>query len=115
VHASYCRSRLLEDSHAGGLLGLWPHGRPGPSPFEVVEAGETERRLAAALASLPLAHREALLLVVIEGLQHAEAADICGVTTEAMRQRVSRARARLARRLTDSETPILATRKEITT
>jgi RNA polymerase sigma-70 factor (ECF subfamily) len=115
VHASYCRSRLLEDSHAGGLLGLWPHGRPGPSPFEIVEAGETERRLATALASLPLVHREALLLVVVEGLRHAEAADVCGVTTEAMRQRVSRARALLARRLTDSETPILASRKEITT
>src|SRR4030095_14765907 len=28
VHASYCRSRLLEDSHVGGLLGLSPPGRP---------------------------------------------------------------------------------------
>jgi len=66
VHASYCRSRLLEDAHAAGLMGLWPHGRPGPSPFEVVEASETERRLATALASLPLAYREAVLLVVVE-------------------------------------------------
>jgi RNA polymerase sigma-70 factor (ECF subfamily) len=115
VHASYCRSRLLEDSHATGLMGLWPHGRPGPSPFEVVEASETERRLATALASLPLAYREALLLVVVEGLRHSEAAEICGLTAEAMRQRVSRARALLARRLTDSEVPILASLKEITT
>jgi RNA polymerase sigma-70 factor (ECF subfamily) len=115
LHASYCRSRLLEDSHAGGLMGLWPHGRRAPSPFEVVEASETERRLAAALASLPLAYREALLLVVVEGLRHSEAAEICGVTAEAMRQRVSRARALLARRLTDAEVPILASLKEITT
>jgi RNA polymerase sigma factor (sigma-70 family) len=115
VHASYCRSRLLEDSHAAGLMGLWPHGRPVPSPLEAVEASETGRRLAAALASLPLAHREALLLVLVEGLRHSEAADICGVTTEAMRQRVSRARALLARRLTDSGEPILASLKEITT
>ena len=115
VHASYCRSRLLEDSHASSLMGLWPQGRSGPSPLEVVEANETERRLSTALASLPLAHREALLLVVVEGLQHTEAAEICGVTVEAMRQRVSRARALLARRLTESEVPLLASLKEITT
>jgi RNA polymerase sigma-70 factor (ECF subfamily) len=114
VHASYCRSRLLEDSHATSLMGLWPHGRPGPSPLEAAEASETEQRLATALASLPLAYREALLLVIIEGLRHSEAAEICGVTAEAMRQRVSRARALLARRLNDSE-PILASLKEITT
>ncbi|HLG53910.1 MAG TPA: sigma factor-like helix-turn-helix DNA-binding protein [Vicinamibacterales bacterium] len=96
-------------------MGLWPHGRPGPSPFEAAEACETERRLATALASLPLAYREALLLVVVEGLRHSEAGEICGVTAEAMRQRVSRARALLARRLTDSEAPIRASLKEITT
>jgi RNA polymerase sigma-70 factor (ECF subfamily) len=115
VHASYCRSRLLEDSHAADLMGLWPCARPGPSPFEVVEASEAERRVATALASLPLAYREALLLVVVEGLRHSEAAEICAVTTEAMRQRVSRGRALLARRLTDSEVSILASLKEITT
>jgi RNA polymerase sigma-70 factor (ECF subfamily) len=115
LHVSYCRSRLLEDSHIGGLLGLWPHGRPGPSPFEALEATETGQRLAAALAALPLAYREALLLVTVEGLPYSEAADICGVKAEAMRQRVSRARAQLARRLTDSEGPVLASLKEITT
>jgi RNA polymerase sigma-70 factor (ECF subfamily) len=115
VHASYCRSRLLEDSHTSDLIGLWPHGQSGPSPFEAMEASETGRRLATALASLPLAYREALLLVVVEGLRHSEAADICGVTTEAMRQRVSRGRALLARRVTDSEEPVLAALKEITT
>jgi RNA polymerase sigma-70 factor (ECF subfamily) len=115
VHASYCRSRLLEDSHIAGLMGLWPHGRHGPSPFEAMETRETERRLAAALASLPLAYREALLLTGVEGLRHSEAAEICGVTAEAMRQRVSRARALLARRLTDAEAPSLASLKEITT
>jgi RNA polymerase sigma-70 factor (ECF subfamily) len=115
LHASYYRSRLLEDSHAADLMGLWPHGRPGPSPFEVVEANQTSRRLATALASLPLAYREALLLVAVEGLRHSDAAEICGVTTEAMRQRVSRARSLLARRLADAETPFLAALKEVTT
>jgi RNA polymerase sigma factor (sigma-70 family) len=115
LHVSYCRSRLLEDSHMAGLLGLWPHGRPGPSPLEAMENTERGRRLAAALASLPLVYREALLLVTVEGLPYSEAADICGVKAEAMRQRVSRARALLARRLADSERPILASLEEITT
>jgi RNA polymerase sigma-70 factor, ECF subfamily len=115
LHANYRRSRLLEDSHAAGLLGMWPDARPGPSPLEAVEASETGRRLAMALASLPLAYREALLLVAVEGLRHSDAAEICGVTTEAMRQRVSRARALLTCRLTEAEMPILASLKEIAT
>ena len=115
LHASYCRSRLLEDSHAAGMIGLWPYGRPGPSPFETVEANEAKRRVAAALAALPLAYREALLLVDVEGLRHSEAAEICGVTSEAMRQRVSRARALITRRLDDAEVSSLASLKEITT
>lgn len=115
LHASYCRSRLLEDSHTSSLLGLWPHGCTQPSPFEAAEANEAARRLAAALASLPLAYREALLLVPVEGLRHSEAAEICGVTTAAMRQRVARARALLARRLCEAETPRLSCLKEATT
>jgi RNA polymerase sigma-70 factor (ECF subfamily) len=115
LYASYCRSRLLEDSHAAGLMGLWPHGQPGPSPLEAAEASEAGRRVATALASLPLQHREALLLVAVEGLRHSEAAEVCGVTAGAMRQRVSRARVLLARRLAEDELPRLAPLKEITT
>jgi RNA polymerase sigma-70 factor (ECF subfamily) len=115
LHASYCRSRLLEDSHATSLIGLWPHGRPEPSPLETLEATEAGQQVATALASLPLAYREALLLVVVEGLCCPEAAEVCGVTPEAMRQRVSRARALLARRLTDSDVPMLTSLREITT
>ena len=71
--------------------------------------------MARALASLPLACREALLLVVIDGLRHSEAAEVCGVTTEAMRQRVSRGRALLVRHLTDAEVRVLVVMKEVTT
>ena len=80
----------------------------------VVHVGGAGCALARALASLPLMYREALLLVAIEGLRHSEAADICGVTVEAMRQRVSRARTLLARHLTAEEAPMLAALKEIT-
>jgi len=95
------------------LLGLWPNGRPGPSPLECVEADETQRRVAMVLASLPIAYREALLLVVIEGLRHSEAAEICGISTDAMRQRVSRGRALFARHMKDGEAPAPASLKEV--
>ena len=55
-----------------------------------------------ALAGLPVLYREALLLVGVEGLRPAEAAVVCGVSPEAMRQRLSRARALLAERLEDA-------------
>src|SRR5688500_18468256 len=33
LYISYRRSRMLEDSHAVGLIGLWPSGSGMPSPF----------------------------------------------------------------------------------
>jgi RNA polymerase sigma-70 factor (ECF subfamily) len=74
-------------------------GTPRPSPFESTVARETGRRIEAALAELPAEHREALLLVAVEGMRPAEAAGVCGLTPEAMRQRICRARTALARRL----------------
>ena len=115
LHASYRRSRLLEDSHAADLIGLWPSGSPQPTPFEATAAGETGRRVEAALGALPVAYREALLLVVVEGLRPAEAAGVCGITPEAMRQRLSRARALLSRTLDENSVPGLAALKEVTT
>jgi RNA polymerase sigma-70 factor (ECF subfamily) len=115
LHASHCRSRLLEDTHAAGLLGLWPSGRSEPSPLVAAEANETQRRVMRALASLPLTYREALLLVGVEELQPAEAAAICGVSSVAMRQRLSRARALLARHLREDDVPRLSVLKEIKT
>jgi RNA polymerase sigma-70 factor (ECF subfamily) len=113
LHASHCRSRLMEDSHAAALIGLWPSGQRQPSPFEAIEANEAQEHMAKVLASLPLRYREALLLVVVEGLPHSEAAEICGVTTEAMRQRLSRARALLVRRMTEATVSGLESLKEI--
>jgi RNA polymerase sigma factor (sigma-70 family) len=114
LHASYCRSRNLEESHTAGLLGLWPSGSPGPTPLQAAEASEAQGRIASALASLPTRHREALLLVAVEGFTPAEAAAACGVSAEAMRQRLSRARALLARRLSDAAEPALTSLKEVT-
>ena len=99
LYVSACRSRLLEQSHATDLIGLWPGGAPAPSPFDEIAANEADRRLESALAALPRPHREVLLLVGVEGLTPAEAAVVCGVSPEALRQRLRRARSGLASRL----------------
>jgi RNA polymerase sigma-70 factor, ECF subfamily len=113
LHASYCRSRLVEESHAPALMTLWPAGTPRPSPFEEAAASQVERRIEAALAELPLPSREALLLVGVEGLQPAEAAAVCGITPEAMRQRLSRARALLSQRLESLPDPVRHVLREV--
>ena len=93
VYVSHCRSRSREDSQPGSLLSLWPAA--DPSPFDETAAKQLEKRLDAALAKLPQSYRDVLQLVSVDGLRPAEAAEVCGVTPETMRQRLSRARARL--------------------
>jgi RNA polymerase sigma-70 factor (ECF subfamily) len=112
LYASYCRSRLLDYDAVAGLH-LWPVQRSGPSPFEAAVAGELQKRVEVALATLPGTYREALLLVALEGLTPAEAADVCGVTPEAMRQRLSRARGLLAKRLDAATASSLAVLREV--
>jgi RNA polymerase sigma-70 factor, ECF subfamily len=102
LHVSYCRSRSLEASHTVDAVSLWPILRVA-SPFEQTATHELERRIEAAIATLPAAFREVLLLVAVEGLRPAEAAVVCGISPDALRQRLSRARALLARRLEESE------------
>lgn len=96
LYVSYCRSRLLDyDARAA----MWPVPPPHPSPFEAAAATELQKRVEVILATLPGTYREALLLVAQEGLTPAEAAAVCDISPEAMRQRLSRARAMLAKRL----------------
>jgi RNA polymerase sigma factor (sigma-70 family) len=112
LHVSYVRSRALEDSAFEGLIGLWPWGATRCSPFEAAAASELQRRIERALAEMPLASREVLLLVCVAGLDQSEAAAVCGISAEALRQRLSRARAALARALAkDSST--IAVLKEV--
>ena len=115
LHVSYCRSRMLEDAQTADAIGLWPLGTPRPSPFESTVANETGRRLDEAIAALPAAHREALLLVAVEGMRPGEAATVCGITPEAMRQRLSRARAAIASHLDEADTTLLINLKAVTT
>jgi RNA polymerase sigma-70 factor (ECF subfamily) len=97
LHVSYVRSRLLEDSAVVAVMALWPCSIARSSPFEDAAASELQRRIERGLASLPLASREVLLLVGVAGLDHKDAAAVCGISQEAFRQRLSRARAALSR------------------
>ena len=99
LHVSYQRSRALEDSAAASLMALWPINLARASPFEAAAASELERRIERALAGMPAASREVLLLVGVAGLDHSDAADVCGVTPEALRQRLHRARETLSKAL----------------
>jgi RNA polymerase sigma-70 factor (ECF subfamily) len=114
LHASYCRARLVEHAHAAGLA-LWLSPAPQASPFEALAASETLRQIETSLAALPVAYREALLLVAAEGLSPSEASAVCGISPEAMRQRLSRARAFLARRLQAAGESGLALLREVKT
>lgn len=77
-------SRLLE-------LATRPTPRE-PSPSEVGAARDLLARTERAVAELPAAQREVFVLVAAEGLEPAEAAEILGITPEAARQRLARAR-----------------------
>ena len=66
-----------------------------------VTAGMASRRLAAALARLPAAYRDPLLLVAWGGLSYEETAAALAIPKGTVRSRVSRARARLRRTLGD--------------
>ena len=83
----------------------------------VDQAVDARRDLERALASLPAIHREILVLIGCEGLETAQAAAVLGLTAEAVRQRLARARAALAAALAPAEDAgsrrVVAFRKEI--
>jgi RNA polymerase sigma factor (sigma-70 family) len=109
LYLSECRARVLEQSDED----IVSHASPAPSPFEETAANESQRRLEAALASLPLHYREVLLLVAVNGLSTAEAAAVCGISNDAVRQRLSRGRAMLAERMAAATLPHLKAREVI--
>jgi RNA polymerase sigma factor (sigma-70 family) len=82
-----------------------PERDSGPDPADDVAGRvDDERRMRdilAAVRGLPRAEREAVALCLWSHVPYADAAAILGVTEAAVRSRVSRARARLNRMLTD--------------
>lgn len=112
LYMSYCRSRAREQAYTSELILLWPGEFPR-SPFDLALFNEYEQRLEAALAELPPADREVLLLVSVEGLRSADAAAVCGISAEAFRQRLSRARALLSKRMDGNERSEVLRPKEV--
>jgi RNA polymerase sigma-70 factor (ECF subfamily) len=97
------RWRLLDGNRVQELFRTNLGAEASASPFEMLAATELERRLERALAALPLKYREVLLLVVIEGMTPAEAAQVCELKPEALRKRLQRAREMLAKHLAGAE------------
>jgi DNA-directed RNA polymerase specialized sigma24 family protein len=60
-------------------------------------------------------YREAILLVAFEGLKPIDAALVCGITPEAMRQRISRARALIDKHLQEAGAGPAVSLKAVTT
>jgi RNA polymerase sigma factor (sigma-70 family) len=99
LHASWCRHRALDGTRIADAPASWPQPPRGESPFEATSRSETERRLERALARLPLSDRELLLLAAVEGVPPGEVAADLGLSPEAVRKRLQRARERLAAEL----------------
>jgi len=110
LYWSFRRDSLVREASVPELLTLWPSLTQWPSPFDLTAAGELERRVERALSTLSPQYREAILLVGHEGMSASDAAVVCGITAEAMRQRLSRARTELADKL--RETPAVAALKK---
>jgi len=91
LYLSHRRWSLLDGSRLEQLLAF--KGRTVPTPEERAAASEEQLLLTRAFERLPLKYREALALVVREGMEPAEAAGVLGIKPEAFRQRLARARA----------------------
>jgi RNA polymerase sigma-70 factor (ECF subfamily) len=96
LHASRRRWALVDE---GALAVIRIRRATDETPFDLASAGETERRLEAAIGALPERDREVLLLVAVERFEPAEAARILGIAPAALRQRLHRARERVAARM----------------
>lgn len=75
-----------------------PIQAPGPDPEHSLSQQERHERLRAAVQALPLGLRQVVVLS-LEGLSHAEVADIVGLTENNVAVRLTRARAALSRLL----------------
>ena len=72
-----------------------------PSPYEITAAAEDREKVRSALLSLPADYKSALLLREYEGLSYSEIADVLGISEGTVKSRISRARAALAKKLTE--------------
>lgn len=98
LYVSQWRSAQAARALTGDLL---PPEPVAASPFEAAAETQTAARIERAIAALPASYREILLLCAVEGLAPRDAATILGLSPEAARQRLSRARAMIEAALGD--------------
>jgi RNA polymerase sigma-70 factor (ECF subfamily) len=96
------RSAWLTAKHWVELVARTAPAAP-PSPDTLTVVRELSQRTSEAITRLPPNLREAILLVGVQGLEPSEAAAVVGLSPEAMRQRVARARQALKDDLTRTE------------
>lgn len=96
VFVSHLRNRGRDPGRTGELGALEFRTAPEPGPLEVLAGRETVRCMERAIQRLPLADRETILLVAAGGMAPIEAAGVLGIRPDAFRQRLARARSRLA-------------------
>lgn len=77
----------------------------GPGPDRGLEAADTGKRVAAAMAALPERQREAVTLCHYQELSNIEAAQLMGVSVEALESLLSRGRRALRAALSDMVEP----------
>jgi RNA polymerase sigma-70 factor (ECF subfamily) len=93
-HRNAMRAQVFDEQRRAGA-GAEPVVHP-PLPDAQADQRRRAERVTAAFAGLPEAHREVLLLCLVEGLATQEVAGILELSPEAVRKRLSRARAELA-------------------
>jgi RNA polymerase sigma-70 factor, ECF subfamily len=103
LFVSHRRSAILDRDRLDQLTRIGA-GR-GLTPFDDLAGTEARGRLEAALAALPEAYREVILLVAVERMTPADAAAVLAIKADALRQRLSRARAMLEDALVEPAEP----------
>lgn len=92
-HIDYAHRRRAEPLHDDA-----PIAASGPDPEHTLSAQQRHERLQAAVQQLPVNLRQVVVLA-LEGVSHADIADIVGITENNVAVRLSRARATLSRLL----------------
>jgi RNA polymerase sigma-70 factor (ECF subfamily) len=91
-----CHRLLFHKHDEADLADLFPNvPEPGRTPEDDLSTRQVQRILAQALSRLEPDHREVILLRDVEGLTAPEAAEQLGVTVQALKSRLHRAREQL--------------------
>jgi RNA polymerase sigma-70 factor (ECF subfamily) len=101
-----CRDRARRNAvrrAAAQLLSVAGLASDTAWPQDEGNSANALRRLETAIAALPRALKEPLVLTQLEGLSHREAADFLGLNAKAVENRVYRAKKRLASALDPSD------------